>query len=514
MYRILIADDEKSIRDGVARYLAKHCADFEVAGLAENGEEALKLAQSLLPDVIITDITMPRMNGLDFLENISCLLPDARLIVLSGYDRFEYARQALRIGVREYLLKPLDTTKLLAILEKFKKELDQSRRALGPLAGVDLKDSHRNPRLEQLYGKLLNGGNSETEPMIQEPASYCCVLCSGDVKEEIIREGLYRKFARLGEPVLIRMEAGIYAAVFRLPGERASEEFLKLNLGLTSLANYMRSEGLGELHFFIGGFVTSVKGLPISMYQARQAMEYGFIEDMPPAVNYEDSQAGRMAVCLYPPEEIQKELALAVNYGNETMARARVCDLCSWFDENGIRDAAFIRMCFLTAGHRIQSPGRDAVRISYLEAERFRRDVLTARSFLRLKEVFLDFIIFLIGRKRGEITEKQVISEKVDRILRENMANPEFSLDDVAGLLFISPNYLRQLFKQETGMTFVEYLTRARLEHAKFLLSSTDLKVSEAAELVGYKDPRYFSSCFKKMFHISPSDISANSTLS
>ena len=514
MYRILIADDEKSIRDGVARYLARHCADFEVAGLAENGEEALKLAQSLLPDVIITDITMPRMNGLDFLENISCLLPDARLIVLSGYDRFEYARQALRIGVREYLLKPLDTTKLLAILEKLKKELDQSRRVLGHLADADLKDSLRNPRLEQLYGRLLNGGDGEPEPMMQEPASCCCVLCSGDVQEELIREGLYRKFSRLEVPVLIRQEAGLYAAVFRLPGERASDEFLKLNLGLTSLSNYMRSEGLGELHFFIGGFVSSVKGLPISMHQARQALEYGFIEDMPPAVNYEDSQAGRMADCLYPPAEIQKELALAVNYGNEAMARERACAFCSWFHENMIRDAAFIRMCFLSVGHRIQSSGRDAVRISYLEAERFRSEVMAARSFLRLKEIFLDFIAFLIGRKKGEISEKQVISEKVDRILRENMANSEFSLDDVAGLLFISPNYLRQLFKQETGMTFVEYLTRARLEHARFLLGSTDMKVSEAAELVGYKDPRYFSSCFKKMFHISPSDISANSTLS
>ena len=99
----------------------------------KSSEEALKLAQSLLPDVIITDITMPRMNGLDFLEKISAACCRMQgWIVLSGYDRFEYARQALRIGVRGYLLKPLDTTKLLAILEKFKKSWIRAEGRWGP----------------------------------------------------------------------------------------------------------------------------------------------------------------------------------------------------------------------------------------------------------------------------------------------------------------------------------------------------------------------------------------------
>ena len=99
MYRILIADDEAGIREGVARYLRKHCSTYEVAETAENGADALKKAQELLPEGIITDIAMPRMNGLDFLEQIRHTLPDTKMIIVSGYDKFEYARQAMRLGV-------------------------------------------------------------------------------------------------------------------------------------------------------------------------------------------------------------------------------------------------------------------------------------------------------------------------------------------------------------------------------------------------------------------------------
>ena len=112
--------------------------------------------------------------------------------------------------------------------------------------------------------------------------------------------------------------------------------------------------------------------------------------------------------------------------------------------------------------------------------------------------------------------QTKIYSGMVEQVFRlaQNPVSAGNHVRSLADRLHVSESTLSKRFKQETGMTFVEYLTRARLEHAKFLLSSTDLKVSEAAELVGYKDPRYFSSCFKKMFHISPSDISANSTLS
>lgn len=124
MYRLLIADDEESIREGVADFVRRSCPGWEIAALARDGREALALARETLPDAVLTDIAMPHMNGLDFLESLSSILPEAKLLVLSGYDQFEYAVQALRIGVGDYLLKPLDTAKLIAALDRFAAELD------------------------------------------------------------------------------------------------------------------------------------------------------------------------------------------------------------------------------------------------------------------------------------------------------------------------------------------------------------------------------------------------------
>ena len=124
MYRLLIADDEESIREGAWRILCGRTARNGMLQHWRDGREALALAREILPDAVLTDITMPHMNGLEFLESLSDLLPEAKLLVLSGYDQFEYAVQALRLGVSDYLLKPLDTAKLVSALSRFAAELD------------------------------------------------------------------------------------------------------------------------------------------------------------------------------------------------------------------------------------------------------------------------------------------------------------------------------------------------------------------------------------------------------
>ena len=109
MFQILIADDEPNIREGVRQFITRRCPEWQVVGAARDGREALEMAERFLPDCIMTDITMPHVNGLEFLEKIKGELPDAKLLILSGYDDFEYAVQGMRLGVSDYLLKPLDT---------------------------------------------------------------------------------------------------------------------------------------------------------------------------------------------------------------------------------------------------------------------------------------------------------------------------------------------------------------------------------------------------------------------
>ena len=119
MFQILIADDEPNIREGVRQFITRRCPEWQVVGAARDGREALEMAERFLPDCIMTDITMPHVNGLEFLEKIKGELPDAKLLILSGYDDFEYAVQGMRLGVSDYLLKPLDTELLIQRLDAF-----------------------------------------------------------------------------------------------------------------------------------------------------------------------------------------------------------------------------------------------------------------------------------------------------------------------------------------------------------------------------------------------------------
>lgn len=241
MYRILIADDEASIREGVARYLSKHCSTYEVAATAENGADALKKAQELLPEVIITDIAMPRMNGLDFLEQIRHTLPDTKIIILSGYDNFEYARQAMRLGVKEYLVKPLDTKKLLAVLDEFKTELDAERAAWNRKESADLVESGEAGDLEEngsegegsrdsqkeqaLLAEKIHQTMEETERPENDFSMRRVALWRGNVPVEALWTALRNRFKGVVKVTCISTAEEKNAVVFQYRKEESAQAF-------------------------------------------------------------------------------------------------------------------------------------------------------------------------------------------------------------------------------------------------------------------------------------------------
>jgi Response regulator containing CheY-like receiver domain and AraC-type DNA-binding domain len=510
MYRILIVDDESSIREGVARYLTKNCPDY-VVGTAENGSEALQIAQTLLPDVIITDITMPRLNGLDFLEHIKHMLPDTQMIILSGYDKFEYAQQALSLGVREYLIKPLDTKKLCQILAQMKLELDKAKQSWNQMQKAkQLKPSGEELHLKQEYrNMLLQKKDIEFSEAAQR--NWVCVVCRGYGDLHILEEAVKQKFETQMQTccLLIDEECVI---VLSYQEENIKGSFLKINIGLTSIANYFRTENLGIPYFFLGSFVSSGRELALSMKQAQKAAQYSFLDEIPPVFNYEDSLADQFQTCFFISEDMQRKLILEVQYGDKETFAAVTEELFACFVKYSVKDAVFIRSTVVSLCYRLLSGGQDSVAsLNYLECNRFFASIAQVLYLADLKQQFIEFITFLRSKRKGNEEKNTVISNEVERITKANISNPYFSLDDIADLLYISPNYLRQLFKQETGTTFVEYLTAVRMKQAERLLRNGRLKISDVAEQVGYKDPRYFSSCFKKRYHISPSEYPVSS---
>ena len=448
MYRLLIADDEESIREGVADFVRQNCPEWDVAALARDGREALALAREILPDAVLTDITMPHMNGLEFLESLSDLLPEAKLLVLSGYDQFEYAVQALRLGVSDYLLKPLDTAKLVSALSRFAAELDAQALRWAQIETLRTNTQKTNELELQSYfraallGEELPALSAANAVFAQEGTSYCCVLCDGlDAQRALLERVLEQRLYGAVRTVLLRL------------------------------------------------------GTP-----PRQAA---------PVTTYEDVLAGKLLPCPEPPEELLRDIPAAVQCGSRA-AFVQNCEaLFAWFVEREIRDATFIRMCVLRLCYSILKKPASDMPMSYYEFTNFQQEIMAAASMEELRACFENFVSLYWLRRQGEKPPRRILTERVSEVVQAHISDIDFSLDDVAAALFISPNYLRQLFKQETGQTFTEFLTAQRMQHAHMLLGNPQTKVCDVAEQAGYADSRYFSVCFKKFYHMTPSEYQA-----
>ena len=240
MYRILIADDEANIREGLSDLITQRAQRWEVAAVACDGLDAMEKARQTLPDAILTDICMPHMNGLDFLENLLGEMPDTKLLVLSGYDQFDFAVQALRIGVRDFLLE---------VLDRLADDLDAQAARLAKAEELHTQMEKVNRmRLERYFEEALLGTKpSELSPSLMEYAAgtkYCCVYCDAPTASKAHLESLVQQ--RLDEDirmVLLRIGTPVHLAL-AFWASRSQEFFLCLHHILSSVCvQYKKATG-------------------------------------------------------------------------------------------------------------------------------------------------------------------------------------------------------------------------------------------------------------------------------
>lgn len=517
MYRIMIADDEESIREGVAHLIRSRCPRWEVDAVSRDGLEALERAREILPHAVLTDISMPHMNGLDFLENLMDVLPEVKLLVLSGYDQFEYAVQALRLGVSDYLLKPLESDKLVELLDGFAAELDEQASRREQVKYLRTRaETAGTLELKTFFRYAIRGARlPEATDFVKDYAagsSYCCVLCNGlEGGTEQLETMLDQRMEGSIRRVLLALEPPAeLAVVFWAPPGEDTAFFLTLNHVLGSIAVDAKRTTDRDVRFFIGHICDSPRKLKHSYQRALKARGYAFPEDTAPVTSYEDVLESSLLPCRQIPEQLRRDIPTAVTCGNRA-AFFRCCqELFDWFRQERIRDATYMRMCILSLCYAIIHADPDFGTMSYFEFTNFQEEVMAARSLEELRTHFENFARLRWLRQQESPPPRRTLADRVEEIVQAHLSNIDFSLDDVAATLFISPNYLRQLFKQETGQTFTEFLTAQRMHRAKMLLGIPKMRVSDAAEQCGYADSRYFSVCFKKFWHMTPSEYQAS----
>jgi two-component system response regulator YesN len=533
MYKLLVVDDEPIIREGIRRFIAGHPTGFTVAGEAASGKEALELLPELLPDVIITDICMPTLNGIELIEQAQTVNPDVKVIIVSGYDDFEYAQKAVRLGVFDYLLKPVAAAKLMEALGRVKEELEQRGNLLRDLDELKRRVRESLPVLRDRFFHDLIVGKVAADGLEQR-LTYLDLKLAGRLyavallkvktlpagrEERIAGEGLLQcSLVQIAEsvfPVAFKphcffLSGDKLALLFAMPDGDRQRAFIALNQNLQRTVIAVQRHLALDAYAALGGLYDSLPQIQHSYAEAKEALRFSLLNEKSNVTNFEDIHTGSETQCARP-VELERQLLSQVKLGERQAAQQTAAMLLGYYRGlPDIKPARFKQMLFEIAVLMLRMVEEAGGIIKNVT----RDEAATPYDLIHRCETFQDLQQFLTGFTLSCLAEIEKVRagkgytlvEKAKEMIDAALSDNELAMDQIAARLFISPNYLRSLFKQQVGESFVEYVTRMRMERARALLDDATLKIYDIAALVGYVDQHYFSICFKKYFGLTPTD--------
>lgn len=534
LYRIILVDDEEEVRKSIIRKIEWEAVGFTVVGDAENGEDALEKIESLEPDVVLTDIRMPYMDGLTLAEKIRQKYPSMKIVIFSGYDDFEYAKRAIKLNVTEYILKPVNVEELTAILKRIKTNLDEEieqkrnvnilrenyRKSLPILRDQFLKELVSRPMDE----KTAADGMEEFGISLSGAKKW--IALAVDIECEEVREE--------GKLPLHEEKELIPISVMQIMGENLKPYYRHIlfsfsgteEIGLAGIVAI--DEGntqtdlinmLGDIckeikkilkvpvTVGIGHSTLSLKGMSLSFQSAVDALGYRaivggggtiYINDVEPVssgkliFDGKDESELILAIKFGPVEKIEEAVRNIMNKMSDARVHARQYQAYMLSISNCI--IQLIQQYDLDMGQIFEGGSGDPFAIipQLLKKEAFDQWLLP----IALK------INSTMDEERDN-TAKQVM-EKAKQYIMDNYQDPALSVEQLCRYLHMSPAYFSTMFKKATGQTYVAYLTEVRLNKAVELLNKTDDKTYVIASKVGYQEQNYFSYVFKKKFGVSP----------
>jgi two-component system, response regulator YesN len=524
MYRFLMVDDEEIVRRGFATKIDWAAEGFEFLPPAENGRDAISAIDELLPDVVMTDIHMPHADGISVAAHVNEEHPGIVVVVLSGYDEFGYAQAAIRNNVFDYVLKPVSSRDLAALLAKIKSKLDADRRSREDESSLKAEADRssgllREKSLAEMMAapSLASSKERISEILGFDPSPFCCAaiaveLAAADGLELRGRLEPARRQA-LRSAVFIPAEGRGAILVFEPSPERCRAAALAVAEALlASPASGSGEGGEGELRAGVGRAYAQWIDAPRSYSEAQAALAYRLVRDASRPFVYAQAEEDREAIAEL--KEREERLCLGIRTG----AVARTPDLTRDYIESlagaelspqRLRHeiiALFSRIHDELAGIGVST----AALSEKLDCEYYR----LAESLDRPEAVAA--AIALLAEVAYRTLEESSLHEPEWKILdfkelvSRHYADKGLSLGKAAEKLSISESYLSKLLRRRLDTSFVEYLSDYRIGRAKELLASSDMLSYEVAEAVGYPDARYFASLFKKRSGMTPSEYRAS----
>lgn len=530
MLKVFLVEDESVIRDGLRDSIPWQQYGFTLVGTASDGEVALPQIRKLQPDILITDIKMPFMDGLTLSQIVTEELPDTKIIIISGYDDFEYAQQAIAIGVEQYLLKPITKGALLKALRSIKERLEEEQERSDQNRKYQLDAQEYEEYTRQVFFERLTGG-ALTVSQIYEQAKKLNIELDASAYNIVLFVLMPQEsMAEYSEPVA-RLQEELMQFFLRY------SEFLPFRWHLMSYAVLIKSDAAA-----IDGLTAQcVENIRRRCNMMRESFNWYVAVSRPvqrlSGLSECFSLANQILACRYllPQQHVltEQDVARPFRENSETVSLEQLdvskvdASVIRSFLETGDREEVpeFVDKYLDSLGNAVRSlmfRQYLAMNVRFVAAIRVKAMGYSQEEFLseldglgRVRETvseeelpaYLCRVLCRAIEFRDNRSKKQYrdVLRRAVQYIDQNFSDENISLNTVAKSVNISANYFSAVFSQEMGLTFVEYLTQKRMEKARQLLRQTGKRSGEIAFEVGYRDPRYFSFIFKKTQGCTPS---------
>ncbi|MGE4454410.1 MAG: response regulator [Sphaerochaeta sp.] len=526
-YSIVLVDDESAVREGIRSRTPWERYNFTVVGEAGNGIEALELVEELHPDVVITDIRMPYLDGMELIKKIRQAHPATTMVILSGYDEFTYAQQAMHYDVSEYVLKPVSVDDLCRLLERLGSRLDE-----------EIKRTQDRKRLMEVYTQAL--------PLIREKFLLSLLTTTQATSDATLVAKAHEYgldldkdefMVALIESDHIQNTSLQTLAMFEVVNEVCMKEEGSLAFQFENqIAIIFHARSHGQPHYDsvfkkqtyrkaeqiqaylekynfhvvlgIGNQVHAPSAISQSYHQALRALNYSscypeqtllFISDL-------ESEMSEEQVNVH--QELQANILLSVKMGSEQ----QVNDAVSQMFGEALASVSLIQLqelvlsLSLSLQELAHSYGHTIFALREEEGRNLFSELATITTLGKARRWFTHICLEIREKIAGQRENSHIqFIGKAKNLITKHFSEAGFGLEEICEMIGVSPSYFSSTFKKEVGLSFVQYLTAMRMDRAKELLIKTEGKTYEIAQAVGYTEPNYFSFSFKRHVGISPS---------
>lgn len=527
LYKVFLVEDEIEAREGIRDNVAWKSAGFEFCGEAPDGEIALPLIEATQPDVLITDIRMPFMDGLQLCKIIREHMPWVKIIILSGHDEFSYAQTAIKLGVTEYLLKPVSSADLFNVLQKLTTLLDQDKKERETLKR--LRDQVEDNLLllrERFLLRLAMGGESYAAAVEQSQelgldiiAEYYLVMLvkiemaenarSFDFSECQIIEQVLGSMA-VGDPNLFLTKKDVEEWVLILRGSSSEHleneavflaESIKREVGEKTSCRL--NIGIGDPQQRLGDIHRSFSEALIRINDHNWGSNHPALE----------SERNRVELVKLDQSALESFLKSGNLDGFEEFFTSYIQPLSEAALRLYLVKQYMVVDIVLTSAQFVSDLGGNVDQV-FPEIREIEGLLASVKTIEQIKAETRRIITNALAYRDSQVGhERSMIIHQAKTYIDTHFSDPDLSLREVAAHISLSPSHFSAIFSHETGQPFRDYLTAVRIDWAKELLRMTNLKSAEIAYQSGYNDPHYFSYFFKKITGQTPQQFRSSSKM-